>query len=313
VEPLEYITLSPQETAKLISAGSGDAALLYLYIKASGDTRLLHAQERLRMQTPALGWAESLLKQLGLTDTAVSRNRYEKARAPVYTGEAVAAATAQDPAFTLLQGEISRRLGRVLTTEELKTLLAIRDYLKLPPEVVSMVLTYCLQRNEYYNRTHGKDRRVTMRVLERECYSFANHGIVTLEAASEYISRNLQLLSPESQIKKVLQLDRNLVDAERTYIRTWLQWGFPPETVRLAYEKTLVATGKLAWRYLDRILQNWHEKGLHTPQEVQQGQTQTAETAPEAGQGFTMSQSELEAIADMARQRGRRKEEDHGL
>ena len=68
MEPLDYISLTPQETAKLLSAGNGDAALVYLYIKATGDTRLLHAQEALHMQAQTLGWAETLLKQLGLTE-----------------------------------------------------------------------------------------------------------------------------------------------------------------------------------------------------------------------------------------------------
>ena len=131
MEPLDYISLTPQETAKLLSAGNGDAALVYLYIKATGDTRLLHAQEALHMQAQTLGWAETLLKQLGLMELSAERARYDKASAPAYTGEAVAAFAAQDGSFSLLQGEISRRLGRPLTSEELKTLLAIRDYLQL--------------------------------------------------------------------------------------------------------------------------------------------------------------------------------------
>lgn len=308
MEPLDYITLTPQETAKLLSAGSGDAALVYLYIKATGDRRLLHAQEQLRLSTQTLGWAESLLKQLGLMDIASSVPRYEAESAPNYSSEAVSAFAAKDPSFTLLQGEISRRLGRVLTTEELKTLLAIRDYLKMPPEVVSMVLTYCLQRNEYYNRTHGTNRSVTMRILEKECYAWANQGILTLEHASDYISRNLKLLSPEGQVKKALQLDRPLVDSEKQYIRVWLEMGFEPAAIRQAYEKTVLATGKLAWRYMNKILLNWHEKNLHTAAQVQgEGRSQPPASA-ELGR-FQAGKSELAAIANLQRLRDSLKEE----
>ena len=189
MEPLEYITLSPQETGKLLSAGSGEAALVYLYMRATGDRKLRHVQETLHLDASALGWAETLLKQLGLMEIQAPRDRFSKEEAPVYSAEAVTAYAARDASFTLLQGEISRRLGRVLSSEELKTLLAIRDYLKMPPEVVGMALTYCLQRNEYRNRSDGKGRTVTMRALEKECYSWANQGILTLEAASDYISK----------------------------------------------------------------------------------------------------------------------------
>lgn len=306
MEALDYITLSPQETAKLLSAGSGEAALVYLYMKSTGDYRLLHAQEQLRMPMQTLGWAESLLKQLGLMEIQPADSRYEKSRAPAYTGEAVADFAAKDPSFTLLQGEISRRLGRVLTSEELKTLLAIRDYLKMPPEVVSMVLTYCLQKNEYYNRTHGTNRTVTMRTLERECYAWANQGIVTLERASDYISRNLSLLEPEAQVKKLLQLDRPLVESEREYIRSWLKLGFEPAAIRIAYEKTIMATGKLAWRYMNKILLSWHEKNLHTAAQVQAGDQRPQQPAAEE---YTLGQSELSAIANLQRLRDSLKEE----
>lgn len=307
MEPLDYITLSPQETAKLLSAGSGDAALVYLYMKATGDWRLQKAQEQLHMSLQTLGWAESLLKQLGMMDVPANTPRFRPDSAPTYTSEAVSAYAVKDPTFTLLQGEVSRRLGRVLTTEELKTLLAIRDYLKMPPEVVTMVLTYCLQRNEYYNQTHGTNRTVTMRALEKECYAWANQGILTLERASDYISRNLQMLSPEGQVKKALQLERPLVDSERQYIKSWLEMGFDPAAIRLAYEKTILSTGKLAWRYLNKILLNWHEKNLHTAAQVQ---GESKPQVPAAGTtGYTLGESELSAIANLQRLRDSLKEE----
>lgn len=304
MEPLEYITLSPQETAKLLSAGNGDAALVYLYIQATGDRRLLRASERLHMSASTLSWAESLLKQLGLLDIPQSHAQFDPDSAPTYPAETVATAIAQDKSFSLLQGELSRRLGRVLTTEELKTLLSIRDYLKLPPEVVSMALTYCLQRNDYANQSRGTDRTVSMRTLEKECYTWANRGITTLEKAAEYMNRNLQLLSPEGQVKKVLQLDHAPVDSERQYIRSWLNMGFSPDAIALAYEKTVLGTGKLAWRYMNKILTNWHEKNLHTPAQIRR--EEKPQTAPASD--YTPGSSELDAIKNLKKLRDSLKE-----
>ena len=167
-----------------------------------------------------------------------------------------------------------------------------------------MVLSYCLQRTEYYNNSHGTNRTVTIRALEKECYIWANQGITTLPLASDYISRKLSELEPESQIKRVLQLDRPLADSEREYIHAWLQWGFPADSIRAAYEKTLMATGKLAWRYMNKVLLNWHEKGLHTPGEIQ-GEDQKKQ--PEAG-GFVPGESELKSVAELARRRNAAKE-----
>lgn len=302
---LDYITLTPQELAKLLSAGSGQAAMVYLYMKGTGDTTLKQAARELHMPQQELQWAESLLKRLGLLETAVTTQRFQKDQAPVYTGEQVAAFAARDPGFSLLQGEVSRRMGRVLTTEELKTLLSLRDYLKMPPEVVSMALTYCLQKIEYYNKAHGMSRTMNMRTLEKECYEWANRGILTLEQAAKYISHDLSLLEPESQVKKRLGLDRPLADSEREYIQSWLNMGFDVETIKLAYDRTVVATGKLAWRYMNKILLNWHEKNLHTVQQV--NGEQKKQPLPE-NPGFTPGAGEKLAVSNLQKFRDSLKE-----
>lgn len=302
---LDYITLTPQELTKLLSAGNGDAALVYLYMKATGDVALKQAQRELRMPTQTLEWAETLLKRLGLLETTVPKLRFEKDQAPVYTGEQVTAFAARDPSFQLLQGEVSRRMGRILTTEELKNLLSLRDYLKLPPEVVSLALTHCLQKIEYYNKAHGAARTMSMRTLEKECYDWANRGIVTLEQASKYISHDLDQLAPESKVKKLMGLDRPLADSEREYIRSWLQMGFDVDTIKLAYDKTVLATGKLAWRYMNKILLNWHEKNLHTPQQVNQ---ENKKQPSAAGTNFVPGDKERAAVSSLQRFRDSLKE-----
>lgn len=300
MDTLDYINLTPEETGKLLAAGSGDAALLYLYIKSTGDVTLRHAAEYLHMPTETMGWAESLLKRLGLMEIRVAPTQFQKEKAPVYTSTAIQEFAKKDDSFKLLQGEVSRRLGRVLTTEELKILLAIRDYLKLPPEVVSMALTHCLQKLEYYNASHGTDKTLSLRTLEKECYDWANHGITTMDAASQYISRELQRLAPESQVRKLLGIDRPLVDAERQYIKSWLDMGFSADVIRLAYEKTIENTGKLAWRYLNKILLNWHGKNLHTLSEVQNGEDKGK---PQVQQTFTPGDEERAAIARLKKLR----------
>ena len=302
---LDYISLTPQELQKLLGAGSGDAALLYLYIKATGDVTLKHAAKELRVPPDNLAWAESLLKRMGLLEAAVPTLRYQREQSPVYSGEQVTAFAEKDPSFTLLQGEVSRRMGRVLTSEELKTLLSIRDYLKLPPEVVSMALTHCIQKLEYYNKAHGASRTMTMRTLEKECYDWANKGISTLDQASRYISHDLELQAPESQVKKLMGLDRPLADAEKEYIRSWLNMGFEVSAIKAAYDKTLLSTGKLAWRYMNRIMLNWHEKGLHTLQQVTSEHKKQPQ--PEVS-GFTPGAGEIAAVSNLQKFRESLKE-----
>jgi DnaD/phage-associated family protein len=312
MEPLETIALSPQEIGKLLSAGSPDATLVYIYMKATGDYQLKQVNKSLNLPENVISWAKTMLNQLGLLDDQKPKVRFSADKAPHYTEDAITAFTAQDPSFRLLQGEICRRLGRVLSSEELDVLLAIRDYLKLPPEVVSLAFTYCSQRMEVYNRAHGTNHSVTMRNLERVCYDWANKGIVTMDQASAHISQMLQRMTPESQVKKLLKLDRPLVRAEQEYISSWLDMGFAPDAIGIAFEKTVLNKGKLVWPYMHKILQNWHEKGLHTADQIQQepqGKKTEQEPNGYTSGGYTFGESDLNAIANLQRLRDSIKEQ----
>ena len=76
-------------------------------------------------------------------------------------------------------------------------------------------------------------------------------------------------------IRRVLNIrDRELSASERRYAESWVSMGFGPEAVEIAYDRTLVKTGKLAWGYMNSILTSWHEKGLHTPAEIAGGDPQ---------------------------------------
>ena len=46
----------------------------------------------------------------------------------------------------------------------------------------------------------------------------------------------------------------------------------PPETVALAYERTVFYKKDMNWRYLNGILRRWHEAGWHTVHQVEQGE-----------------------------------------
>ena len=47
--------------------------------------------------------------------------------------------------------------------------------------------------------------------------------------------------------------------------------GFEEEVISMAYERTCLNTGGLNWAYMNKILQRWHESGLHTAEAVRTG------------------------------------------
>lgn len=280
-----------QDWRKLLAAASGDAALFYLYIRAGGQ--IPEAEHALRMTPARVEYASACLKQLGLWPEAPKVIR--PAEPPVYSEEDLLREQRKNGGFQHLIGETQRRLGKLLSTEELKILLSIYDYLGMPAEVISVLISFCIQRA----RARGGQRQPSMRIIEREAYHWADLGIDTLEEAAAHMQLQLDRQTKLSSIRKVLQLgDRKLTPGEEKLAAQWIEWGFGEAEIALAYEKTCINTGSLKWPYLNSILKSWHGKGLHTVAAIEAG-----DHAPKNGQtprtGCQMGQLERDAIQRM--------------
>ncbi len=261
----EQISLPLNAVRKLLGAGNGDAALLYLYLAAHRAPQ--EAGQALGMSPDRLRRAGAVLRQLGLLPEAPKPVERTPEK-PSYTEDDILREVSRGAEFSLLIHDTQRRLGRVLSTEELKILLSLTDYLALPMDVLALLITYCIQKN----RIRGVQRMPSIRTIEKEAYHWADHGIDTLEDAAAYTQAQLQLQTRIGEIRKALQLEgRRLTMAEEGYVRQWLEYGFGKAEIHHAYEKTCLNKGALVWPYMNRILQSWHEQNLHTLAQIQSG------------------------------------------
>lgn len=249
--------LTKETIQRLLAAGDGDAALYYLWSKSDRAMPCPLCGDRLEQAKTTLG-------RLGLCEQ--DQKPLQRDCCPVYTEQAVTE-NLQDQGFSCLVGQAQRLLGRILSTEELKCLLSIHEYLRLPGEVVSVLISYCIQRN----RARGV-RAPSMRNIEKEAYRWSDEGIDTMDAAVLYVQQQLARQSRHGRIAAILQVSgRRLTQGEESYVNQWLEWGFPDDAIRLAYEKTCLNTGGLRWQYLHSILKSWHEKGLHSLKQIREG------------------------------------------
>jgi len=279
-----------QDWRKLLAASSGDSALLYLYIRTGGDPA--HAGEALRMNASRLECAAASLRQMGLWPETPKIIRPDTP--PVYSEEELIRHQRQDHGFQHLIGETQRRLGKLLSTEELKILLSLYDYLGMPTEVISLLISYCLQRA----RMKGSLRQPSIRTIEKEAYHWADLGIDTMEEAASYIQMQLERQNKVGAIRTALQLtDRKLTPTEERYINQWLDWGFGEPEILMAYEKTCLNTGSLKWPYMNSILSRWNDQDLHTKAAIETGD----KTPGKAVQSQEPSQWERDAVARMMR------------
>ena len=308
----ENITLGAGAVRRLIEGGSGDAALLYLCLARRGSSAPEKLRAELHWSEAQFAAAERALRSMGLISapfpepdaeapahTAASEGetpragrefeipraerefeipRAERAMQPApetvipdYSREDVMGKLESDASFASLLREVERKLGR-LSDPSVRKLLGLYDYLGLSADVIFLLVSYCAERKA---EQFGAGRVPTMREVEREGYAWARRELFSTAAADAYLRRERKKRRVFPEYMAALQLgDRAAAPAEERYLSAWSEMGFPPETVAIAYDKTMLKCHELKWPYLNGILKRWHEKGLHTSAEV------SAENAP---------------------------------
>ena len=291
---MSEVILSSQSIRKLLAAGNGDSALLYLCRAAEfSDVSTGFNEARLEC-------AAALLRQLGLDERSSPRFQ-EAAQRPEYTEEDVRKQMELPrTGFRPLVGEVQRCLGRMLSTEELKILLAIVEYLGLPGEVVNVLVHYCVERS----RTRGAGRMPSMRIIEKEAYRWADERIDTLEKAAAFMQNETRKNTRLGELCRLLGITgRRLTSAEERWLQAWADMGFANDAIELAYEKTCENTGGLTWKYMNSILERWNAQGLYTADQVKALDRKPAAASRKGGgyqrHGEAPSPAMLDAVKQM--------------
>ena len=259
------IAVPVEDVDTLLSLSDETAALLYIYaLKNGGDADPSAAAESLGKPLEAMVRAAELLVSGGL----VAEERGPKLRPapelPEYRADEIASGGLED-----VISEVERIFGRMLSRTEMTSLHAIYGYLSLPTEVMLLLINHCVE--EF--RAQSMDGRLpSMRRIEKEAFVWSDKELLTLELAEEYIRRKAQRSEAMNVVRGALQISgRGLSSTEKKYVQAWLEMGFPPESIEIAYDRTVIKTGQLSWKYMNSIVESWHSKNLHTPEEIQAG------------------------------------------
>ena len=280
VLPGRAIGVTREALERLISLNSGDAALLYdhLLLYSSAD-RLSWNQERLDA-------ALQLLRDQGLlcTEEPSSVESYASPAERIFSEEPAPAAPAEpfSPADGVredLCAEVEHLLEKPLSGSDRKYLSRLLDNTTFPPELVPQLVRWCMELAE---RTHGPGRKPLLSRVCLEGQSWAARGIETEEQAETYMREQRELYLQCAETLKLLDLEpRPLLPEETARFHSWYEMGFPPESIRLAYEETILRKQELNLNYMNAILHRWHERKTHTPEEIRRGTRRPAARAME--------------------------------
>lgn len=146
-------------------------------------------------------------------------------------------------------------LGKSLNNKEIETLYWFYDSLGLSPEVITMLLEYCV----------SMDKR-NINYIEKVAITWSEKNITTMDEANAYItkkSQNSEFVTSLSQLFGIA--DRKLSKTEQSFFDAWQDdYNMSAEMVALAYEYCITNTSKLSFPYINQILKRWAEQGIHT-------------------------------------------------
>ena len=287
----DMLLFPAKEAEQIIAAHDGDVALLWLCLRQNPEAGVEDAARMLCRTRSEMEAALEKLQRMGFADmpgsSAPDRPETPSLKLPPadelpqYTSQELVDRSREDPRFTALVTEAKRALGHALSTTDLKKLFGLYDYLALPPEVIMMLLNYCV-------KMYPVGSPPSMRQIEKEGYVWANREILTIEQADDYIRRQKERSSAVGRIQHLLGLsDHKLTAPERRNINAWLDMGFGDEAINLAYERTVYNLGSFKWPYMNKILQSWHSAGLHDRQAIEEkdGRRRPARPAVSAPSG----------------------------
>jgi DnaD/phage-associated family protein len=264
----QMITMTIEELERLLAIEDGDAALVFLAAKrgrepAIGETRLFAARKK--------------LAGAGMIPSSFADR-------PSYSQSEIAHSKLTNPAFRNVVDETERILGKALSPSDLQTLHSIHKWRGLSPDALFLLLHYCEKEQS------SRSKPLTMRAIDREAEVWEREGIWEEEAAEIYIQKKDASREASSKVFYKLGIfGREPSPTEKKFVAEWLGLGFTVEAIAVAYDKTVINTGGLNWRYCNKILRNWHEKGWRTPEQIEAGDHKKSTAAAERGGGTSGS------------------------
>ena len=186
-------------------------------------------------------------------ETAPAKEVTEK---PTYTAKEIAIYIENNKGIKNMYELATKILGKPLSTNDTIILYSFYDWLRLPKDVILVLLEYCV--------SLGK---TSMRYIEKVAISWADQEINTIRRANKFVNKQNERQSYLSNLKKILQIkDRDFSEYELKYIDEWTSTlKVSEEEVKKAYELTIINTSKLSFPYMNKILVSWSENGEKAP------------------------------------------------
>lgn len=150
---------------------------------------------------------------------------------------------------------IEELVGRPLSSKELQTPAYLYECLGFQGELIGFVFDYCFKKN-----------KKSFAYIEKVAYDWYEHGIRTVTDAQE---SDAYLAAELAAVRKAFGISREFGAVERKYILHWCNDLKMSDTlITEACNRTIMQVSKPDFKYADKILKNWSDKGFVSLEQV---------------------------------------------
>lgn len=197
--------------------------------------------------------------------SATAIYRHIPSAAPDYSTDEINYYMSHNDSFKSLLNSAESYLGKLLTMAEIRTLYSLHDWLRLPLDVIEILLAYCCENGHR-----------SMRYIEKVAITWADDGVDSAASAIEHIKDYSQVYM---RIMKALGIyGKSPVGKQKEYMKKWTE-AMPLELILYGCEKTaLVVTSGNPFPYADKIFSNWKKDGIDTVEKAKAADLKFAES-----------------------------------
>lgn len=147
-------------------------------------------------------------------------------------------------------------IGRQLTHSDMETILFIYDRLDFSSDLIDYLIQHCVERDK-------KD----FRYIEKVALSWHEQGITSVKEAQTASRKYDKIVYT---IMKSLGKTTNPAPKELEYINKWTkEYGFLPDIIQEACDKTVMNTDTHRFAYADGILSKWYQAGVQRKADIE--------------------------------------------
>ena len=173
----------------------------------------------------------------------------------------VARRGAEDEKIRYLLTETQMKLGRNLKSNESSTLVWLYDDLGLDVSLILMIVQYAA--------AQGKTR---IGFIESTATDWVNRGIDTIAEADRELNKMAMSEQAWGIVCSSFGLEKRKPSKNELKLSLmWTdEWKMSREMLTAAYNACVDSISKFDMKYVSKILENWHEKGYKTPDDIEE-------------------------------------------